>query len=199
MMIKRLLTVVLPVAGLFMACNETAVAPKPRAYPRVIYPAKNYVRASTDYCPFSFEHPDYAAMVKDTLFFEEKPASDCWFNLEAPVLNAKIYCSYYPIRSRAAFDKLVADAFEMTNKHNQRATYIQDYRFDRPQARVHGMVFEVEGPVASSYQFFVSDSTSHFLRGALYFETKARPDSLAPVLAFMKQDVDHLLETLVWK
>lgn len=184
---------------LLHACTETAPIPKPRAYPRVMYPEKGYVRADADYCAFTFEQPRYAKMVRDTLFFDEKPASDCWFNLEIQALNAKIYCSYYPIKSRADYDKLVADAFEMTNKHNQRASYIQDYRFDRPDARVFGMIFEVEGPAASSYQFFVSDSTRHFLRGALYFETKAKPDSLAPVVAFMKKDVDHMLETLNWR
>ena len=184
---------------LFYACTEKAPIPKPRAYPRVVYPERGYVRADADYCAFTFEQPKYAIMVRDTLFFDEKPVSDCWFNLEVPSLNAKIYCSYYPVKSRADYDKLVADAFEMTNKHNQRASYIQDYRFDRPEARVHGMIFEVDGPAASSYQFFVSDSSRHFLRGALYFETKAKPDSLAPVVAYMKKDVDHMLETLIWR
>jgi len=69
----------------------------------------------------------------------------------------------------------------------------------RPAQRVYGIVYNVEGPAASPYQFFVTDSTHHFLRGALYFNTQARPDSLAPVAAFMKADVNRLIETLKWK
>lgn len=180
------------------ACSEPVYLPKPRAYPKVVYPEKSYVSAEAEYCPFTFERPVYGAIVQDTLFFDEKPLHACWFNLEVPALNAKIHCSYAPIGSRADFDELVADAFTITQKHNQKASYIEEYRFDRPKERVHGMIFEVEGPVASSYQFFVTDSVRHFLRGSLYFDTQARPDSLAPVIAFLKKDVDHMLETLQW-
>jgi gliding motility-associated lipoprotein GldD len=185
--------------SLLFACSDAVYLPKPRAYPKVLYPEKAYVSTEADYCAFTFERPVYGEMVQDTLFFGEKPLHPCWFNLEVSALNAKIHCSYAPIRSKADFDELVADAFTITQKHNQKASYIEEYRFDRPGDRVHGMIFEVEGPVASSYQFFVTDSVRHFLRGSLYFDTQARPDSLAPVIAFLKKDVDHMLETLHWK
>lgn len=179
-------------------CGETVAVPKPRAYPRVMYPAKVYESFGADYCDFSFERPKYAEVQRDTTFFDEKPKSDCWFNLWIPQINAKIYCSYYPIASRADFDELVKDAFEMTNKHNVKASYIEELPVHRDADHVHGIIFNVEGPAASSYQFFLTDSTKHFLRGALYFNTKARPDSLAPVVAFMKQDIAHIAQTLQW-
>lgn len=183
---------------LWTACNETVAVPKPRAYPRVLYPAKSYVPLGADYCDFTFERPAYASVERDTTFFDEKPESDCWFNLWAPQLNAKIYFSFNPISTRADFDELVKDAFEMTNKHNVKASYIEEIPVHRDADRVHGVIFNVEGPAASSYQFFLTDSTRHFLRGALYFNTQARPDSLAPVVAFMKQDINHIVQTLQW-
>ena len=181
------------------ACEETVTAPKPRAYPRVIYPEKTYKTFDQGYCDFTFEQPTYAVVERDTTFFDEKPANDCWFNLLVPQLNAKIYCSYYPIGSRKELDKLVADAFEMTNKHNIKASYIEEIPVYRPAEKVYGIVFHVEGAAASTYQFFLTDSTSNFFRGSLYFNTQARPDSLAPVVDFMKKDLDRMVNTFKWQ
>ena len=156
-------------------------------------------RFEAGYCPFRFEMPTYATVERDTLFFEKRPESDCWFNLAIAPLNAKIHYSYYPITSRARFDELVGDAFTMTQKHNIKASYIEEVPIHRPADRVHGLIFEVEGPAASAYQFFLTDSTRHFLRGALYFNTQARPDSLAPVIEFVRQDLNRMVQTLTWK
>lgn len=181
------------------SCDESVAVPKPRTYPRVVYPEKAYRLADTGFCPFTFDQPVYASVERDTTFFEERPPSDCWFNINVASLNAKIYCSYYPVRDRKGFDKLVQDAFAMTQKHNVKATYIEEVQVSRPAQRVYGIVYDVDGPAASPYQFFLTDSTRHFVRGALYFNTQARPDSLAPVAAFMKADVNRLIETLKWK
>ena len=193
---------ILPVAGclLFLvSCEEFTPVPKPRAYPRVIYPEKAYKPFDASYCNFTFDMPAYATIEKDTSFFDEKPKDECWFNLDVKQLNAKIYCSYNPIRNRADFDELVADAFAMTNKHNIKASYIDEFPVRRPTDQVYGIVFHVEGAAASTYQFFLTDSTRNFMRGALYFNTQTRPDSLAPVIAFMKQDVDRLVGSLKWQ
>lgn len=181
------------------ACEDTITAPKPRTYPRVIYPEKAYKPFDEGYCHFTFDQPVYAKVEQDTSFFDEKPASDCWFNLLVPQLNAKIYCSYYPIRNRKDFDELVADAFEMTNKHNIKASYIEEIPVKRPEADVYGIIFHVEGAAASTYQFFLTDSTRNFVRGSLYFNTQARPDSLAPVVDFMKKDLDRMVGSFKWE
>ncbi|MCY7328736.1 MAG: hypothetical protein LH618_09325 [Saprospiraceae bacterium] len=194
------------VSGLFLlfilllptACEERIAVPKPRSYPRVVYPEKAYQPFEASYCHFTFDMPTYATIERDTAFFDEKPRDECWFNLNVPALNATIYCSYYPLKSRKDFDELVKDAFEMTQKHNIKASYIEEIPVHRPADHVHGIVFHVEGAAASSYQFFLSDSTRNFVRGALYFYAKARPDSLAPVVYFIKKDLTRLVETLQW-
>lgn len=181
------------------ACTDHLPIPKPRAYPRVIYPEKTYQPFLAGGCPFTFDMPTYAEVEQDVSFFDEGPKSDCWFTLHVRPLNAQIHFSYYPINSRARFDELVQDAFTMAQKHNIKANYIEEIPVHRTADRVHGIVFNLEGATASSYQFFLTDSTRHFLRGALYFKTQARPDSLAPVLDFMRQDVNRLIETLRWQ
>jgi gliding motility-associated lipoprotein GldD len=183
---------------LLPGCSDEPPIPKPRAYPRVVYPEKAYKPFDETYCGFTFDQPVYAKIEHDTTYFDEKAKDDCWFNILVPQLNAKIFCSYYPIRSRAGFDELVKDAYEMTNKHNVKASYIEELTVSRPEDNVYGVVFNVEGPAASSYQFFLTDSVKNFVRGALYFNTEARPDSLEPVVKFMREDLDHLVSTLRW-
>lgn len=183
----------------FAACEEFTPVPKPRAYPKVTYPAGPNKTLKAPYCDFSFEQPDYVKMTQDSFFFDEKAKSDCWFNLDVPELNATIHCSYFPVRTKADFDKHVTDAFEMVNKHNVKANYIAESNYARPEDNVYGIVYTIEGPAASPYQFFLTDSTNHFLRGSLYFRTESRPDSMAPVIAFMKKDVNQIIETLKWE
>ncbi len=180
-------------------CEETAITPKPRGYPRIIYPEKSYQPFRESYCDFTFEYPTYAVIEQDTNFFDEKPAHPCWFDIYVPAFEARIHCSYLPIEAGTPIDKLKHDAFKITDWHNKKATYIEEIPF-RKNNDVKGVLFKVEGPVASPYQFFLTDSLErrHFLRGALYFRTQARPDSLAPLYEFLKKDIDRLLETFEW-
>ncbi len=198
----RFLTILLVFAIIFAtSCEEPILTPKPRAYPRVIYPEKVYQPFTESYCNFTFEYPKYAEIRQDTAFFDEKPEHPCWFNIEVPSLNCKIHCSYADVSKKNPADKLKTDAFKMTDWHNKKATYIEEKPFINRGKNVKGMLFEVDGPVASKYQFFVMDTLEqkYFFRGALYFYSPPNPDSLAPVYDFMKLDLMKMLETFEWK
>ena len=60
-------------------------------------------------------------------------------------------------------------------------------------------MFRLEGEVSSQYQFYTHDTTNNFLRGALYFETATKNDSLKPIIEYVKEDINHLVNTLEWK
>ncbi len=182
---------------LIFACGEPEYTPKPRAYPKVNYPAKAYDKFDESYCDFTFEKPMYAEVVQDTLFFDEKPESECWFDLVIPSLSGKIHCSYREI-GRNKIDKLINDTYKLAHKHNIRADYIDDYYISKPNG-VRSTIFEIEGQVASPFQFYVTDSTKHFLRGSLYFDTTPNADSMAPIIEFVKRDIIHLVNTFEWK
>ena len=64
---------------------------------------------------------------------------------------------------------------------------------------VKGVFFHIGGDVATAYQFFATDSTQHFLRAALYFETTPNEDSLAPIHQYLLKDMQHMVNTLRWK
>jgi gliding motility-associated lipoprotein GldD len=183
------------------SCSDPVLTPKPRAYPRVVYPEKAYQSFAESYCGFTFECPVYASVQQDTTFFDEKPEHPCWFNLFVKDFDCRLHCSYAPITQQKDADRLKTDAFKMTDWHNKKATYIEETPVFNAAHNVKGMLFTVEGPVASQLQFFLTDTAEqqHFLRGALYFYTEANTDSLAPVYDFMRKDVERMIETFEWK
>ena len=182
---------------LFQGCKEPVYTPKPRMFPRVKYPTKNYQSFNADYCDHAFEFPVYATIKQDTVFFDEKPSHECWYDLIIPELNARVHCTYSPIKGKIAFEKLRDDAFRMAYKHQARADFIDEFEINKPNG-VKGFVFNVEGPSASPFQFYLTDESDHFLRGALYFNTQSKTDSLAPVIEFVKQDIMHMINTFSW-
>jgi len=176
--------------SILFACNT--YTPKPRGYFRIDLPEKKYVLYNPTSCPFSFEYPVYAKVVKDS----DSRAEPCWINVEFPELNGKIHISYKTIQHN--FAKFSEESRILAYKHSIKADAITETLIKKP-GKVSGIKYTIEGDAASSVQFFVSDSTQHFLRGALYFTVITRKDSLAPVIQFVEKDIDHLIHTLKWK
>lgn len=183
---------------MFSSCGPERVAiPKPRLFPKVDFPAKAFVEFNSQDCPFRFEKPAYTMVEKDTKFFDEKPLNSCWFDLKFPAFDARIHFSYYPIDLKNDFEKLRNDAFVLAQKHNIKANYIDEIPLTKSES-IKGIIFQLEGAVASPVQFYLTDEQRHFLRGSLYFNTEARPDSLAPITEFIKADISHLVNTFDW-
>jgi gliding motility-associated lipoprotein GldD len=177
------------------SCNST-YTPKPTGYFKISFPAKAYRVFNQPGYPYTFEYPVYANVVKDSTFFGDKPENPWWININFPQFNGRIYISYKVI-GQYKLEKLLGDAFNMTNKHSARADYIGDSLIETPNG-VHGTFFNVEGNVATANQFFLTDSTKSFLRGALYFDATPNQDSLKPVNDFLVQDMRHLINTFKW-
>ncbi|MBS1668736.1 MAG: hypothetical protein JST58_15270 [Bacteroidetes bacterium] len=180
----------------FLACNSV-YTPKPKGYFKIDFPKHEYQQFNQPGFPYSFEYPTYAKIVRDTSFFESKPENPYWINIDFPEFNARIYVSYKEIGPNS-FDKLKDDAYKMTYKHSSKASSIEDSLM-RTSNGVTGIFFNVGGNAATAKQFFVSDSTKHFLRGALYFDTTPNADSLSIVNQFLQADMAHLINTLKWK
>ena len=83
-------------------------------------------------------------------------------------------------------------------QHVDVSTGIEDSLMQTPNG-VEGIYFSLGGNTATANQFFLTDSTKHFLRGALYFDATPNADSLGIVNDFLKKDLQHLINTLKWK
>lgn len=178
---------------LFVSCDNKTYQPKPRGYFRIDFPEKEYVTLDTvNY--YSFEYPVYSKITPDYLSPEEKE----WVNVEFPSFKGTIHISYKSVDGN--LNKYLEDSHYMMTKHISRAMGIRDSVIMNPDKKVYGLVYFLEGEgVASPLQFYLTDSTTHFLRGSLYFNVKTNNDSLAPVINFITDDIRHLISTIEWK
>ena len=127
-----------------------------------------------------------------------KPENDCWFDIYYPLFNGRVHVSYRALHSDKDFRQVIADAHELIGKHTVKAEGIDEIPVRNPNG-VSGIVFDIQGNVASPFQFYLTDSTHNFVRGALYFKTKADADSLRPVVEYVKKDIMQLVSTFKWK
>lgn len=186
------------IAGIICSCNSSYTAGKKKGYFRINFPEKKYQSFDKPGYPYTFEYPVYANVTKDSTFFDDK-AGDWWINIDVPQFEGRIYVSYKDIGAKNNFDSLVQDAFKMAyRKHVDVSTGINDSLMQTPNG-VEGMYFSLGGNTATANQFFLTDSTKHFLRGALYFNAAPNADSLGIVNDFLRRDLFHLINTLKWK
>ena len=183
---------------LFTGCREH-YTPKPRGYFRIDFPEKNYHVLNGIY-PYSFDVPDYAVIEKD----DRNPNEKYWINVDVPANKAELHLSYYDLKNqskptRELLFELMEETRSLAYKHSIKADAIDEKIFVNPGAKVYGTIYDIKGNAASPMQFFLTDSTSHFLRGALYISEVPDIDSLRPVIDFLEPDIIRLIETTNWK
>ncbi len=181
---------VLLLVGFVIGCNNSHT-PKPRAYFRIDFPEKSYVPYKGQ-LPYSFDIPTYSVVKPDSSQFAEP----FWVNVVVPDNKAEIHLSYKPVNDNLFV--YTEESRELTYKHAQKASAIEERIFINNGNRVYGTIYIISGNAASPIQFYLTDSTSHFLRGALYIRDIPNVDSLRPVIDFLVPDVIHLIETTTW-
>lgn len=173
------------------ACSEDPV-PKPHGYFRIDLPEKKYSELKTD-CPFAFEYPVYSVITRSNA----NDADPCWLNIAFPKYNAQVHLSYKRVDNNLV--QYLEDSRTLAFKHTVKANDIREIPIIIDSTKVYGLVYDIRGNAASSLQFYLTDSTTHFLRGSLYFNSVPNSDSIAPVLEFISKDVQHLIETFRWE
>lgn len=180
-------------AALLLQACSTNYVPKPRAYYRIQFPEKEYQTYDAD-CPYAFEYPTYAEIKPDMLGDE----AFCWVNVEYKPFNASLHLSYKPIVEEGDFQHLITDAYTFVEKHNIKAERITEERVENQLFDASGLLFRIGGNTASNLQFFLTDSTQHFVRASLYFNCEPNKDSLAPVIKFIGEDIERMISTFHW-
>lgn len=194
---QRVLFFFLLCAACFFSCNSRYTYKK-KGYFKIEFPEKKYQLFDQPGYPYRFEYPVYATVVKDSSFFGEATENPWWINIDVPRFAGRIYISYKDV-NQSNFDSLVNDGFKMAYKqHTEVSTGIRDSVMQTPNG-AEGIYFSLGGNTATANQFFLTDSTRHFLRGALYFDATPKEDSLGIVNDFLKKDLLHLINTLQWK
>ncbi len=176
----------------FIACSADYY-PKPRGYFRIDMPEKKYRKLDSIY-PYSFDYPIYTKISHDI----HSPHEKNWINLNFKQFKGSIHLSYKKVNGN--LNKFMEDSRTMAMKHIPKASAIDNRVIYNKDRKLYGLIYEISGSgAASPYQFFVTDSSAHFLRGALYFNIIPNNDSMAPVIDFIKLDIEKLIESLEWK
>jgi len=190
MKIRIALLLLFPI--IFFSCENDSFTPKPKGYFRIDLPIKEYHSLEKE-CPFTCKIPNYAVLKPNI----NNPNKPCWFDIVFENLNASIYLSYKPINDN--LNQYFEDSRSLAFKHTVKAFDIEQKLISFPENKVYGLVYIIEGNAASAYQFHLTDSATHFIRGSLYFNNLPNQDSIQPVLEFIKEDITHMFETFEWK
>lgn len=196
MFVSRLLPLLSALGVLLAACSSAPedYTPKPKGYNRIDLPAHAYQQLGPGH-PYTFQYSRYAKVLRDSSYL----AQPHWINVYYPKLQANIQITYADMKgNRQLYTKLLEDARKLTSKHEVKATAIDENILETPNG-MRVAVFELQGEVPSQFQFYTTDSTKHFFRGALYFRTATANDSLAPVIDYVKKDIVQLLNTLKYQ
>ena len=169
-----------------MGCKDD-ILPKPKAMLRLDYPEATYKVSTTD-CDYTFDLNTLAAIKENT---------DCSLVLDYPMMNGSVYITYKPVNDN--LKTLLTDAQKLSYEHVVKADNIVEQPFVNPTDKVYGMFYEVSGNAASQSQFYVTDSTNHFITGSLYFYAKPNYDSILPAAVYLQKDIRRIMESLRWK
>jgi gliding motility-associated lipoprotein GldD len=176
------------------ACQEATYVPKPKGYNRIELPDHHYQTIDDSY-PYQFEYSKHAQVKPDTSWMSEP----YWIHLVYQDLGADVQLTYKALnRDKQKLRELLEDSYKLTSKHQIKAYAIDESILMTPNGHTV-VIAELSGEVPSQFQFFSTDSSRHFLRGALYFPTATKNDSLQPIIDFIKVDIIHMLNTLEWK
>lgn len=183
--------VVLSILLASLTSCEKSWLPKPPGYNKIDLPQHSYTQLTGEY-PYQLDFPTASEVEPDSFNLAEK----AWINLNYKDFGAKIHLTYKKIDGQTTkFETLSNDAFKLTAKHQIKAYGIEEGILITPNGYT-AVVAELSGEVPTQFQFFVTDSTDHFLRGALYFNTAMKNDSLAPVIEYIKIDMTHLMNSV---
>ncbi len=188
----KLLLLILLVVGLFACSNDDILIPKPPTYLRLNLPKHTYALYASD-CGFSFNAANLFK-VKDV--YDQKGIKTCHKDIDLGPLNGVVHFSYIAMKEPLA--TYVNFANDKVDEHKVKATAINDTQIIDKKNKVYGVLFELQGDVASPFQFYLTDSVSKFVSGVVYFNCKPNYDSLKPSLDYLKNDLLKLANSFKW-
>ncbi|MDR2680973.1 MAG: gliding motility protein GldD [Tannerella sp.] len=191
---RNVVFILLFTCTILLSCKKNHT-PKPRGYLRIEPPAAQYVAFNMDELPYGFNISTQTAVEmspgdNDSLLYR--------LNIDYPDFRAKIYCSYQSITPQT-FHENDDECRRLVERTVRNADAVNEKVYEDNDRNIYGVLFLIEGQTASPVQFMLTDSTSHFFRGALYYKDGSNADSLAPVTEYIKKDIIELIQSFYWK
>jgi gliding motility-associated lipoprotein GldD len=190
-----LLVSFISVLALLSSCGDDELTiPKPPTFLRSELPDHEYTTFK-DHAHFSCDFSKNY-LVKPVLF--GNVVTD---HLEVNLgpLNGTLYVNYFPLPNRDTLVRYINLSNDKVDEHQMKADRIIDKQLIDKNKKVYGTFFEFQGNVATNFQFYLTDSVNHFVRGEVLMNCRPNYDSLRPSLDYLKQDLLKLFESFEWK
>jgi len=171
-----------------MACSFPASGKRAKADSKLNFPKAVYA-STTDSLPFTFDLSNQAKFT-----WQKNKVGEYFCNVIYPSLNAQLYCTYHAI-TPDKFRDFAEESRKMVYEHSTVATAINEKRYDNDLSYVHGILYDIQGNVATPVQIALTDSTHYFFNASLYFNMTPNVDSIAPALNYIRKDIIRIMES----
>jgi gliding motility-associated lipoprotein GldD len=181
---------------IFSSCSQEPPIPKPKTYLLLETTQPIYSLVDEEFIPFTFEIPDYG---KITMLNSQQKDSK-WFNIMFDKYGFEANVSYIPLKSDTSLAYMINDCYTFLDRHKKFSSGIIEQQYQNTENKIYSTIFEIKGSeVVSPYQFYVTDSSKHFLRLALHCKTVPNNDSLSTYIQRIKTDLNYLITTIRWR
>jgi gliding motility-associated lipoprotein GldD len=181
---------------LCFACENNPTVPKPPCYLKTDFPEHAYYEANV-------KKPVQNYQVQlSKLFNVQRNLSDKAFGfqeIDLGLVNGTLLLYSRKFDHPDTLANLINDANDLVDEHKIKADRIDFEQIMDPSNRKFGTFFILKGNVATNFQFYLTDSTSQFIRGEVLLNCRPNYDSLRPTLDYLKSDLDTFIQSFRWK
>ena len=175
---------------LILSCREQALMPKPDGYFRIEFNKPNYNKFKKTDSKITF----YLNKNETT----EIDSTNNVLKVSYLRLNMDLILNFNSLSKADNIKRNLDDFYNIVQTHAKKSNTLSIKDYENEQHKVYGRLYEFKGNVATPLQFFLTDSTTNFVRGHLQPKSKIVYDSIYPSIQYIKNDVLVLFESLQW-
>ena len=180
--------------GLFLfifSCNESNYLPREKGFLRLEFEKPTYDTFSNESSGLNFIYND--------AYSTFEIVSDEKIVLGYKDIKISIVLSDVELENLSSLEESLQNFYMFLEPHRKKSNQISIKEFTSADNNRFAKVFEMRGPVASPLQFYVTDSTNHFLFGSMNIMEKSDYDSIYPSIMYVKNDIFSIIESVNWE
>ena len=141
------------------SCDEINYLPKEKGFLRLEFEKPTYDTFSNESSGLNFIYND--------AYSTFEIVSDEKIVLGYKDIKIRIVLSDVELENLSSFEESIKNFYMFLEPHRKKSNQISIKEFTSADNNRFAKVFEMRGPVASPLQFYVTDSTNHFLFGSM--------------------------------